>query len=144
MSDISASIFRPDDIFEGENPDIFLPPDPLSLQFRHRTVSGVSAEKDNIEFPWYWSRLDHPALNDRPQAIVTVTPVGRIDVDPETKRATLIQNAHPVGVVFRDPNDASSGSHTGTGFWYVYNLNLQAMASRADFNVAIHEAKRPQ
>lgn len=130
-------------VFPGDA-GVYVPPPPQSLQFRHRTVSGVSAEEDNIEFPWYWTRLDHPALNDRPNAILTVTPVGRIEVDPQTRTATLIQNGHPVGVVFRNPNDSAAGSSTTKGRWYIYNLGLEAMASRAEFHVAIHEDHRPE
>ena len=61
------------------NDVIQLPPGPLPLQFRHRTVSGVSTEADNIEFPWFWTRLSHPALDGHPNVIVTVTPVGRVE-----------------------------------------------------------------
>lgn len=98
----------------------------LFLEFRHRTVSGVSNEADNIESPWIWTRLDHPALNDRPQAILTVTPVGRIE------GSTIKDNPHPVGVIYRNNR------------WYIYNLDMQAMAVRADFHVAIHEARREE
>ena len=111
---------------------VFVPAPPQSLQFRHRTISGVSNESDNVEFPFYWTRLDHPALNDRPQAIVTVTPVGRIEINEQAQTANLVHNPHPVGVVFRNRR------------WYIYNLGLQAMAVRADFHVAIHEARRPE
>lgn len=138
MPDVTDSVFVQDD------EEIFVPPPPQSLQFRHRTVSGVSANADNIEFPWYWTRLDHPALNNRPQAIGTVTPVGRIEVNQDTRVANLIQNPHPVGAVFRDPNNLAAGSSTGTGFWYIYNLGLEAMATRADFHVAIHEVRHPE
>lgn len=109
-----------------------LPPSPMSLEFRHRTIGGVSPEADNIEFPWYWTRLNHPALNDRPQAILTVTPVGRIEINEQANTATLVHNPHPVGVLYRN------------GRWYIYNLGLQAMELRADFHVAIHEATRPR
>ena len=109
--------------------DIFVDPEPQSLQFRHRTISGVSTEADNIMFPWYWTRLNHPALNGRPQAIVTVTPVGRIEGD---ENARLVHNPHPVGVLYRELDDR----------WYIYNLGLEAMSIRADFQVAIHEATR--
>lgn len=112
--------------------DIFVDPDPLSLQFRHRTISGVSAEADNIMFPWYWTRLNHPALNNRPQAIVTVTPVGRLEGADENAR--LEHNPHPVGVLYRELDDR----------WYIYNLGLEAMSIKADFQVAIHEARRAQ
>jgi hypothetical protein len=90
---------------------------------------------DNIEFPWYWTRLDHPALNDRPQAILTVTPVGRIIINEQTHTATLVHNPHPVGVLFRTVD--------GRSRWYIYNLGLEPMELRADFHVAIHEARRP-
>lgn len=131
-----------DSVFPMENQEVFTPPPPQSLQFRHRTVSGVSAEADNVDFPFYWTRLEHPALNDRPQAIVTVAPVGRIEVNAQTRVATLVQNPYPVGVVFRDPGNPSAGSSTGSGRWYIYNLSLEAMMPRADFHVAIHEARR--
>lgn len=118
------------DLFEPANIDdvVALPDDDdgLHLQFRHRTVSGVSTEADNIEFPWIWTRLDHPALNGRPQAIVTVTPVGRME------SSSIKDNPHAVGVIYR--NDR----------WYIYNLDQQAMAVRADFHVAIHEARREE
>ena len=126
MPDITDAILAPDDA------GVFIPPLPQSLQFRHRTVSGISAQADNVEFPFYWTRLDHPALNDRPQAIVTVTPVGRIEINEQARTATLIHNSHPVGVLFRN------------GRWYIYNLGLEAMATRADFHVAVHEAPRPE
>jgi hypothetical protein len=112
--------------------DVFEPPGPQTLQFRHRTVSGVSAEADNVMYPYYWTRLNHPALNNRPQAIVTVTPVGRIELSGPT--ANLVQNPHPVGVLYRDVDDR----------WYIYNLGLEAMSMRADFHVAIHEATREE
>jgi hypothetical protein len=124
MPDITDAVFP--DVTPPENGGIFVPPRPQSLQFRHRT-SG-----DNIEFPWYWTRLDHPALNDRPQAILTVTPMGRVEINEQAKTANLIQNPYPVGIVFRNHR------------WYIYNLGLEAMALRADFNVAIHEARRPE
>lgn len=143
MPDISQTIFIGDD--EAPDPGgIFIPPDPLALQFRHRTVGGVSAEADNVEFPWYWTRLNHPALNDTPQAILTVTPMGRIEVNKQTHVANLVQNSSSIGVVFRDPEDWSVGSSTGKGRWYIYNLDLQPMALRADFQIAIHEARRPE
>jgi hypothetical protein len=126
MPKITDSVFVPTD---GE---IFVPPEPQSLQFRHRTVGGISPEADNVEFPWYWTRLDHPALNDRPQAILTVTPVGRIEVNEQAHTAELVQNPYPVGVVFRNRR------------WYIYNLGLEAMELRAEFHVAVHEARRPE
>jgi hypothetical protein len=81
-----------------------------------------------IVFPYYWTRLDHPALNGKPQAILTVTPVGRIELDGATAR--LVQNPNPVGVLYRDLDDR----------WYIYNLGLEEMSNRADFHVAVHEA----
>mgnify|MGYP001564719056 FL=1 len=39
-------------------------------------------------------------------------------------------NPHPVGVIYR--NDR----------WYIYNLDMEAMANRADFHVAIREDTR--
>ena len=143
MPDISEAVFPPGTTALGGG-EIFIPPPPEYLEFRHRTVSGVSAEADNVDFPFYWTRLDHPALNDFPQAILTVTPVGRIEVNQATKVANLVQNPHPVGVVFRNPDDPTAGSSTGTGRWYIYNLGLEAMATRADFHVAIHQATRPE
>jgi hypothetical protein len=112
--------------------DVFEPVGPQTLQFRHRTISGISAEADNIIFPYYWTRLAHSALNGRPNAILTVTPVGRIEVDGTTAR--LVHNPHPVGVLYRDVDDR----------WYIYNLGLEAMSIRADFQVAIHEATRDE
>jgi hypothetical protein len=108
------------------------PGEPLSLQFRHRTVDGVSEGLDNIMFPGYWTRLDHPELNDNPAAILTVTTVGRIEINEQTRTATLIQNAHPVGVLYREA-DAR---------WYIYNLALEAMSTDVDFHVAINEEVR--
>ena len=78
--------------------------------------------------------IEHPALNNRPQAILTVTPVGRIEVNDQTNTATLVQNPHPVGVVYRSL----------TKRWYIYNIGLEAMSLRSDFHVAIHEARRPK
>ena len=121
-----------DSVRPPEPQDVLDPPGPQTLQFRHRTISGVSNEADNIMFPFYWTRLDHPALNNRPQAIVTVTPVGRIEGDGVN--ADLVHNPHPVGVLYRDLDDR----------WYIYNLGLEAMSIRADFQVAIHEATRDQ
>ena len=117
-----------DSLRPPEPQDILEPVGPQTLQFRHRTISGVSAEADNIMFPWYWTRLDHPALNGRPQAIVTVTPVGRIEGEG------MVHNPHPVGVFYRDLDDR----------WYIYNLGLEGMSIRADFHVAIHEATREE
>lgn len=111
------------------------PPEPLLLQYRHRTISGVSAAKDNIIFPWYWTRLDHPALNGHPEAVVTVTPVGRIEVNDQTHTATIVQNPHPVGVVY---------SPVGDDRWYIYNLGLEAMSIDVDFNVAVNQESQPQ
>jgi hypothetical protein len=115
------------------------PPGPLSLEFRHRTIGGVSEQADNIDFPWYWTRLDHPALNDMPQAILTVTPVGRIEINEQAQTANLVQNPHPIGVVFRSQ---TMGDGKPWGRWYIYNLGLEAMELNVDFHVAIHEAKR--
>jgi len=121
-----------DSVRAPEPSDILEPVGPQTLQFRHRTISGLSEEADNVMFPYYWTRLDHPALNNRPQAIVTVTPVGRIEGEGATTR--LVHNPHPVGVLFRDVDDR----------WYIYNLGLEAMSIRADFHVAIHEATREE
>lgn len=125
--DLSDVFFPPSDLAAE------LPPSPQSLQFRHRTVAGISSEEDNIDFPWYWTRLDHPALNERPQAILTVTPVGRLRLDPRTRTARLIHGGHPVGVIYRE----------STKRWYIYNLGLQSMELGVDFHVAIHKAKEP-
>jgi len=114
-----------------ETDGVYVAPRPQSLQFRHRTVGGTNSGADNIEFPWYWTRLDHPALNDTPQAILTIIPVGRIEVDEPAHTAKLVQNPHPVGVVYRNHR------------WYIYNIGLESMTLRAEFNVAIHEARRP-
>lgn len=105
-----------------------LPPRPQSLQFRHRTKGGISPEEDTVVFPFYWSRLDHPELNGDPRAIVTVTPVGRLVVDNATASVDLIQNTHPVGVLYRTLDDR----------WYIYNLGLEPMEINVDFHVAIH------
>ena len=121
-----------DVVFVDPDMKVFVPPPPLSLQFRHQTVAGVSTEEDTIEFPWYWTRLDHSALNGKPNAIVTVTTVGRIEVNEEARTATLVHNPHPVGVVYRDATER----------WYIYNLGFEAMALRADFHVAVHEDRR--
>jgi hypothetical protein len=72
-----------DFVFAHGDAGVFVPPEPQSFQFRHRTVGGVSATADNIEFRWYWTRLDHPVLNDLPHVILTVTPVGRIEINEE-------------------------------------------------------------
>lgn len=120
--------FDVSDLVFGNDVGMALPPDPISLQFRHRTVSGVSNEADNIEFPWYWTRLNHSVLNNNPNAVLTVTPVGRIDINAETHQATLRHNDRAVGVLFR--NDR----------WYIYNLDLSPMDINVDFNVAIHQA----
>jgi hypothetical protein len=115
--------------FPNRDPVAELPPGPEYLQYRHRTVSGVSAERDNIEFPWYWTRLSHPALDGHPEAIATVTPVGRVVIDEQDHTATLIQNNRAVGLVYNE----------AVHRWYIYNLDLSAMAVGADFNVAINE-----
>jgi hypothetical protein len=120
-----------DVVFPGaRDAGIYDQPPPLSLQFRHRTVGGVSPEADNIEFPWYWTRLNHPAVDGRPNAILTVTPVGQIEINEQNHTASLRHNPHPVGVVYR------------LDHWYIYNLGLEAMSLGAEFNVAIHEAHR--
>lgn len=108
--------------------DLPLHPGEPAFNFRHRTVSGVSAGADNVDFPFYWTRLDHPGLNGRPNAILTVTPVGRIEIDEKTRSATMIRNASPVGIVYR------AG---GVDRWYIVNLDLAPMAVRADFHVAV-------
>jgi len=109
-----------------EPADELAPPD-RPLVFRHRTVAGVSPDLDTIEFPWYWTRLSHPVLNNNPSAFVFVTPVGVIEIDEENATANLRQNPHAVGVVYREL----------TGRWYIYNLGLEAMAVGAVFNVVI-------
>ena len=109
------------------------PPSPVALQFRHRTVGGVSEAADNIMFPWYWTRLDHPALNRNPQAILTVTPVGYIADNAQTAVATLVQNPHPIGVLYRDVDNR----------WYIYDIGLEAMELNAEFHVAINEESMP-
>jgi hypothetical protein len=128
MPTITDSVFPPRPPVGPVKP----PAEPLSLQFRHRTVDGVSAELDNVMFPGYWTRLDHPELNDNPAAILTVTTVGRIDINEQARTATLIQNPHPVGVLYREV-DAR---------WYIYNRGLEAMPINVDFHVAINEEVR--
>jgi hypothetical protein len=61
------------------------PTGPPPLQYQHTTM------QDNIKFPWYWTQLDYPALNGNPVAIITVTPVGRIQVNNQAATATIIQ-----------------------------------------------------
>ncbi len=112
---------------------LFNPPEPLRLQFRHITIGGVSDEKDNIKFPWYWTQLSHTALNGKPNAIVTATPIGRLIVDNDTRSVSLTHNPHPVGVLYRELDKR----------WYIYNLGLQAMELSAEFHVAVHEDQRP-
>lgn len=130
MPGIFDAVFN-QDIFEGGGV-VFDPPPPQSLQFVHRTISGISADRDNVEFPFFWTRLDHPTLNGDPRAIISVTPRARVEVNTTTQSARLIHNPHPVGVVYR--NDR----------WFIYNLGLQAMEINVDFAVAIHEARRPE
>jgi hypothetical protein len=94
------------DVFTRPEPVPPLPPSgPLPLHYRHRTLSGVSPELDNIMYPWYWTRLDHPALNGNPEAILTVTPVGRAEVNDQTATARLIHNPYPIGVLYRELDD---------------------------------------
>jgi hypothetical protein len=102
---------------------------PVPLQFRHRTIDGISNEVDNIMFPGYWTRLEHPALDNSPNAIPTVTAVGRVEVNEQAHTATLISNPNPVGVLYRE----------GDARWYIYNLGLEAMDINVDFHVAINE-----
>ena len=130
MPTITDAVFPPEPPLGPPVGPPVIPTGPLPLQYRHRTISGVSIEEDNIIFPWYWTRLDHPALNNNPAAIITVTAVGRIMVNDQTRTATTIQNPYPVGVVYNP---------VGDGRWYIYNLELQAMSINADFNVAINQ-----
>ena len=110
----------------GEFPDEIGPGDP-PLVFRHITVSGVSPNFDSIEYPWYWTRLNHPLLNGNPNAFVFVTPVGMIEIDEESHEARMRHNNHAVGVVYRNNSQR----------WYIYNLDLEAMAVGAVFNIVI-------
>ena len=100
---------------------------PASLVFRHVTTSSTEDVPGSIEFPFYWSRLDNPELNGNPNALVFVTPVGVIEFGEETPTASMRQNEHPVGVVYRARFQR----------WYIYNLNLKPMALKATFNVVI-------
>ena len=124
----------------GSDAGIFSPPDPLALQFRHRTTGGpTTTGGGNIEPPFFWTRLDHQALNDRPQAGLTVTPVGRLEAGVEPAVSLALHASRPVGVVFRPDAPATPGQ----GRWFIYNLALETMAPDLDFHVAIHEARRP-
>lgn len=126
------SIFALSDLTPEDIPDeVYIPPPPPPRAFVHTAVAGVSAETDTIEFPWYWTRLDHPGLNGNPNAIISVTPRGKLEFNQEESTANLRQNPHAVGVVYRE----------GQQRWYIYNLNLAAM-SAASFNVVIEERYR--
>lgn len=72
-------------------------------------------------------------MNGNPNAILMVTPVGRIDVNEQAATATLVRNPHPVGVLYREL-DAR---------WYVYNLGLESMEVNVDFHVAINAESQP-
>jgi len=124
QSTFSLSDLTPDDF-----PDKFdIPPPPPARAFIHRAVyeRDFVPVKGNIYFPWYWTEIDHPLLNGNRFAIIHVTPRGQIELDGT--KASLRQNPHPVGVLFRE----------NVQRWYIYNLNLAGMAE-ASFNVSIEE-----
>ena len=74
-----------------------------------------------------------PALDGHPEAIATVTPVGRLLINEQDHTAQLIQNDRAVGLVYRE----------GINRLYIYNLDLSAMAVRVDFNIAINQEVVP-
>ena len=107
-----------------------LPTGPLQLQFCHKTIDGVSEEVDNIVFPGYWTRLEHPALDNHPEAVITITPLAYIVVDEQAHKSTIVHNPHAVGVIY---------SPVADDHWYIYNLGLESMSVNAFFNVAINQ-----
>jgi hypothetical protein len=102
-------------------------PEQRPIIFSHLTVSGVSNSADNVEFPFYWTRLSHPSINNNPGAAIYVTPRGIIEVNDDDQSSSLRHNPHAVGVVYREL----------TQRWYIYNLGLEAMAVGAVFNVVV-------
>lgn len=121
MSTITDAIF-PHPTLPPVGPPV-PPTGPPPLQYQHTTT------EDNIKFPWYWTQLDYPTLNSNPVAIITVTSLGRIQVNNQAATATIIQNPYPVGVLYNPFGDER---------WYIYNLGLEAMNINAVFNVAIN------
>jgi len=105
---------------------LYNPPDPLALQFRHRATIGV-----NFTAGQKTTRLDHPALNGNPAAIVTVTPIVIFENQRIDNESRLIEIAYPAGVNY------------GGGHWFIYSMNEKPFVDGAEFNVAIHEARRP-
>jgi hypothetical protein len=129
----TPSLFALSDFTVDDFPDeIYDPPPPPPRAFVHRTiaVSGPAGVNNTVEFPWYWSRLDHRHLDGNPGAIISVTPHGVIEINTVTSTASLRHDPHPVGVLYR------------FGHWYIYNLKLEAMPHGALFNVVIEERYR--
>lgn len=116
--------------------EIYIPPPPPSRAFVHTTraisTSDPNYNGNNTEFPWYWTRLDHPHLNGNRNAIISVTPRGKIIINAEGASANIVHNPNPVGVVYRNNSER----------WYIYNLDLSAMPNNASFNVVIEERYR--
>ena len=115
---------------------VFDPPPPPSRAFTHTTHTISHPDPNypfnNVDFPWYWTRIEHSELNGNPSALLTVTPKGRIEIDTDAATATMVHNPNPVGVVYRSTFER----------WYIYNLNFAAMPHKASFNVVIEERYR--
>ena len=67
-------------------------------------------------------------FNGHPEAIATVTPVGRVVTNEQDHSATLIQNDRAIACTARG---------------HIYNLDLSAMPVGADFNVAVNQEIAP-
>jgi hypothetical protein len=70
----------------------------------------------------HWTYLDHPLINDNPDAVLLVTP----NWNPHGE-GHAIHTPHPIGVWYHQDRDR----------WAIFNEDRAAMAAGAHFNVAV-------
>ena len=70
----------------------------------------------------HWTYIDHPQINNSPNAVLYVTP----NWNPHREKHT-VHTPHPIGVWY----------HADRGRWAIFNEDQAAMAVGAHFNVAV-------
>lgn len=70
----------------------------------------------------HWTYIDHPLINNKPNAVLYVTP----NWNPHGEKHT-VHTPHPIGVWY----------HADRGRWAIFNEDKAAMAVGAHFNVAV-------